>query len=67
MGKSRKKQPWVKDKKPRSNFYNKVFRRTNKILINKGEEPIASKSLVNQYDVCDYKFMIEEDSKYMYK
>jgi hypothetical protein len=71
MSKSYKKHPIVKDKKPKDNFYNKVFRRTNKVLLNMDKELKLQDELVNQYDISDYRFIIDENdnnyNKYLRK
>lgn len=65
MSRSRKKNPWVKDKTGR--WYNKLFRRVNKQRIKDFKEPKLMQELVNDYDVCDYKFYNPEEKKYYRK
>ena len=64
MSRSRKKIPVVKDKGDKS--YNKKLRRINKIRINQGKEPKQMNEVVNQYDVCDWWFLTD-DEKYKRK
>lgn len=56
MSRSYKKINIVKDSKGTDNWYNKVFRRTNKQRINFGKDPLPMNELVNKYDVRDYRF-----------
>lgn len=56
MSRSRKKNPVVKDKGHMLDLYNKRFRRINKQRIAHSKEPFLMKEIVNDWDVCDYKF-----------
>ncbi len=66
MSRSRKKNQIIKDS---SNSKGKKLasrraRRTTKIQVAKGEEVIKSaKEITNQYDVCDYKFVVDKAKK----
>ena len=51
------KKDILKDSKPKNNSYNKAYRRVNKINITQGKDPILMNELVNQYDICDFKFI----------
>lgn len=66
MSRSRKKNNIVKDSKGTNNWFNKIFRRTNKQKIRCGEDPIEMNELVNKYDVRDYWFFVNEE-KYLRK
>lgn len=56
-----KKKPWYQDSGWKG--YNKLFRRTNKIRVNQGKEPLLMNELVCGYDVTDWKSYCPEDSK----
>ena len=56
MSKSRKKNPFIKDKAMTSREYNKIFRRVNKQRLEQGKRPfIKIRELINDYDICDWK------------
>jgi hypothetical protein len=46
----------IKDRGLRRSEYNKRFRRINKQQINEFKDPKQMHEVVNQYDVCDFKF-----------
>jgi hypothetical protein len=69
MSRSYKKQPIIKDK--RDTGYNKVFRRTQR-MIEPDDDTIypLSRELTNDYDICDWKWLAnskEEKLKYRRK
>ena len=65
MSRSYKKHAVQKDSKEKDNSYNKVFRRVNKQRLHKGKEPILMNELINQWDICDFKFVANKyDSWY---
>lgn len=43
----------MKDKTGR--WYNKIFRRVNKMRVKCGKEPLLMKELIDDWDVCDWK------------
>lgn len=47
------KKPIYKDKG--NILYNRICRRRNKQLIRQGKEPLDNRSIVNDYDICDFK------------
>ena len=53
------KKPIIKDSKG-SKWYNKLFRRTNKQRVNSNREPKLMKELVNDWDICDWRWFIVE-------
>lgn len=53
------KKPIVKDENKGGNWHNKLFRRTNKQRINSDREPKLMKELVNDWDICDWKYYPE--------
>lgn len=62
MSNSYKKNIIVKDKKPKR-WYKKV-RVNNKQLVNNGKEPMLPEEVVNQYDVCDWKWILNSFDLY---
>lgn len=60
MSRSRKKHGIVKDRGLRRATYNRMFRRINRQRIKRGLEPRIMDEIINQYDVCDYKFYWDE-------
>ncbi len=62
MSRSFKKHPVKKDKGFKKSFYNRIFRRKEKQNLLKGKEPPHSVSeVVDDYDVCDWKFDARDD------
>ncbi len=64
MSRSIKKYGVIKDKGSAKSIYNKIFRRVNKQRVPLGKEPKLMREIVNDYDVCDYKFFWSEYSGY---
>lgn len=68
MSRSFKKFGVIKDKGLTSSDYNRKFRRINKQRIKELKDPKQLNEVVNQYDICDFKFMwlssIQFDSHY---
>lgn len=59
MSRSYKKRPVIKDKGRKD--YNKIFRRKERQRLKEGKQlPIKTRELVNDWDVCDWKFHGEE-------
>jgi len=60
------KEPFVKDKKPLK-YYKQIRSRTNTVVrqlkLNPDLELPQAKTIVNDYDICDYVFMIEKHEK----
>ena len=60
------KKPILKDKKP-TKYYKQIRSRTNDVVrqlkLNPDLELPQAKTIINDYDVCDYIFMIEKDNK----
>lgn len=59
MSRSRKKHGVVKDRGG-IRTYNRAFRRINRQRITCGMEPLLMDEVINQYDVCDYRFRWNE-------
>lgn len=56
MARSFKKHVIVKDKKPKRWY--KVVRNRNKQIVKEGKEPFKEEELFNQYDICDWKWIL---------
>lgn len=54
MSRSRKRNPVIKDGGA-SRDYNKMFRRVNKVRLQKGKYLFLMNEIVNQWDICDWK------------
>ena len=70
MGKSYKKFAYIKDKprnKKRTTLYWKLIRRVWKQEIHNNEEPRLAKSIINDYDYCDYKWLPKKEEIEKYK
>lgn len=64
MSKSYRKPFW-KDKSDHT-WYNRIFRRVNKQLLKEEKELKQMRELVNDWDVCDWKWY-NPDDKYLYR
>lgn len=62
MSRSRKKQPFIKDNCDKK-YYNRPFRRTNKVRLQKGLYLLLMNEVVNQWDVCDWRSYCPEYEK----
>lgn len=56
MADSFKKHVIVKDKKPKRWY--KVVRNRNKQQVKEFKEPLKEEELINQYDICDWKWIL---------
>jgi hypothetical protein len=59
MSRSKKKTPIIKQKGIKE--YNKIIRRRNKMRIEQGLDPQEINEIVNQWDICDYRFYSPKD------
>ena len=62
MSRSRRKAV-IKDKGITD--YNKIFRRVNRQRLHENKEPIAMRSLINDYIISDFKFNYEFNPSYI--
>lgn len=66
MSNSYKKKAIVKDK-TNHKWYNRIFRRVNKQRVKSNKEPKLMRELINDWDVCDYKFIYKKGDIKVYK
>lgn len=62
MSKSYRKPVYKDGGKEYKQAANRKVRSRNNQRVRQGLEPLDSKTLVNPYDVCDWKFMLDSDS-----
>lgn len=56
MSRSYKKNIW-QIRGPLYGIHNRVFRRVNKQRVREGKEPVPPRTLINDYNITDWKFI----------